>query len=121
MCTTCLTLQTNGYSQTKFILNAKAEEADVIIESLAAMVATGRITIQYIESVYPDSGLFEHLEDSYTNHVWDRLTDANPTASRVPDLRARSELLEKLSIPVVRDLAQKLLVNKLNVDLIFSE
>ncbi len=32
-----------------------------------------------------------------------------------------SELLEKLSIPVVRDLAQKLLINKLNVDLIFSQ
>lgn len=103
MCTTCLTLQTNSYGSTKFIVNAEAEEADVIVESLAAMVATGRITIRYIESVYPDSDLFEHLEDSYTNHVWDRLTDANPTASRVPDLRVRSELLEKLEAKAAKE------------------
>lgn len=102
MIETCLKMNGRGYGQTHYVISSDRQEADVIVESFAAMIATGKIKVSYIDSTYPDEKLFKGIDDSYTNHYWENLVDADPSVSKVPELRPRSELLERLEAEEVK-------------------
>ena len=49
----CLRLRTSEYSENKVIVSSDRKEADVILESFAALIATGKIKLSYLSRRFP--------------------------------------------------------------------
>ena len=92
----CLRLRTSEYSENKVIVSSDRKEADVILESFAALIATGKIKLSYLSRRFPQSKLFKETEEDYTDHDYDVVEDAEALVSPVPDIRKKSELLVQL-------------------------
>lgn len=92
----CLRLKTGDWYTNKIIVSSDRKEADVIVESFASMLATGKIKINFIDTIYPKSELFEDMEERYTDYNWEEEKDSDVVISKVPELKKKSELVVQL-------------------------
>ena len=60
----CLKLDTASWSSDRFVISTTTNDADPIIESFAALIATGAIEMRCIQHRYPDKDLFQDRKES---------------------------------------------------------
>lgn len=92
----CLELETDSYTNPRFVIASSADDADPIVESFAALVATGQIEIKHIQHRYPDSDLFEGTEERSMDHSYEVMENSKPKLTPAPNLKPKSALLMKL-------------------------
>ena len=92
----CLQLDTESWSSNRFVISTTTIDADPIIESFAALIATGAIEMRSIQHRYPDKYLFADREESSIEHSYEELIDAQPAVTPVPKLKEKSGLLVQL-------------------------
>ena len=93
---TCLELVTDSWANHRFIVESNNDDANAIVESFAALVATGQIGIKHILHRYPDSELFEDTEERSIDHSYEELVNAQPRLYAAPNLKPKSDLLIKM-------------------------
>lgn len=92
----CLKLETASWSSDRFVISTIKNDAEPIIESFAALIATGAIEIRCVQHFYPDKDLFADRKESSIEHSYEELVDAQPAVTPVPKLKKKSELLVQL-------------------------
>ena len=92
----CLELETDSWANQRFVINSSSDDACPIIESFAALVATGQIEIRHIQHRYPESELFNDIEDKAIDHSYEVMVNAKPRLYAEPTLKKKSALLMKL-------------------------
>lgn len=92
----CLELKTDSWANHRFVINSSSDDAAPIIESFAALVATGQIEIRHIQHRYPESELFNDIEDKAIDHSYEVMVNAKPRLYAAPTLKNKSALLVQL-------------------------
>lgn len=84
-----------NYSSEPFIITSFGEDDNTLANFIAA-VASGSITIECVKTNFCDSELFVKTEESYLDHSWETVIDANPSFHAVGTIKPKSPLLLKL-------------------------
>lgn len=92
----CLELKTDSWCNQRFVISSTLDDADPILESFVALVATGQIEIRQIQHRYPESELFEDIEEKSFDHSYEVMSDTEPRLYAAPKLKGKSVLLMKL-------------------------
>tara|TARA_E500000081_G_C6053162_1_gene314667 strand:- start:271 stop:594 length:324 start_codon:yes stop_codon:yes gene_type:complete len=85
-----------NYSSEPFIITSSGAVDDNTLANFIAAVASGSITIECLKTNFCDSELFVKTEESYLDHSWETVIDANPSFHAVGIIKEKSPLLLKL-------------------------
>ena len=93
---TLMKLNRHSFSTERFVVTTCGCEHERTLANFIAAVASGGITIEVIDTHWPDAELFVGNDENYLDHAWETVEDAKPAFNASGVIKQKSPLLVRL-------------------------